>query len=63
MILSAFILLEFIKAFEYFWNSWGATNNRTTRSIYLAPFSLYETEQYLISRGINWNRIKASHKM
>ena len=74
---------RFIKAFEYFWNSWGATNNRlklivcgsattwmrenvlsdkgglynrTTRSIYLAPFSLYETEQYLISRGINWNR-------
>ena len=74
---------RFIRAFEYFWNSWGATNNRlkliicgsattwmrenvlsdkgglynrTTRSIYLAPFSLYETEQYLISRGINWNR-------
>lgn len=74
---------RFIKAFEYFWNSWGCTNkrlklivcgsattwmrenilsekgglyNRTTRSIYLGPFSLYETEQYLISRGINWNR-------
>lgn len=74
---------RFIKAFEYFWNSWGATNNRlklivcgsattwmrenvlsdkgglynrTTRSIYLAPFSLHETEQYLISRGIRWNR-------
>ncbi len=74
---------RFIKAFEYFWNSWGATNNRlklivcgsattwmrenvlsdkgglynrTTRSIYLAPFSLYETEQYLLSRGIQWNR-------
>lgn len=74
---------RFIKAFEYFWNSWGATNNRlkfivcgsattwmrenvlsdkgglynrTTRSIYLAPFSLYETEQFLISREINWNR-------
>lgn len=74
---------RFIKAFEYFWNSWGATNrrlkliicgsattwmrenvlsdkgglyNRTTRSIYLAPFTLYETEQYLLSRGINWNR-------
>lgn len=74
---------RFIKAFEYFWNSWGASNNRlkmivcgsattwmrenvlsdkgglynrTTRSIYLAPFSLYETEQYLISRNIRWNR-------
>lgn len=74
---------RFIKAFEYFWNSWGATNNRlkliicgsattwmrenvlsdkgglynrTTRSIYLAPFTLHETEQYLISRGIRWNR-------
>lgn len=74
---------RFIKAFEYFWNSWGATNdrlklivcgsattwmrenvlsdkgglyNRTTRSIYLAPFTLHETEQYLFSRGISWNR-------
>ena len=74
---------RFIKAFEYFWNSWGAANNRlklivcgsattwmrenvlsekgglynrTTRSIYLAPFTLHETEQYLISRGIKWNR-------
>ncbi len=74
---------RFIKAFEFFWNSWGATNNRlklivcgsattwmrenvlsdkgglynrTTRSIYLAPFTLYETEQYLLSRGIKWNR-------
>ncbi len=74
---------RFIKAFEYFWNSWGATNNklklivcgsattwmrenvfsdkgglynRTTRSIYLAPFTLHETEQYLISQGVNWNR-------
>lgn len=74
---------RFIKALEYFWNSWGASNNRlklivcgsattwmrenvlsdrgglynrTTRSIYLAPFTLCETEQYLRSRGINWNR-------
>ncbi len=74
---------RFIKAFEYFWNSWGVTNkrlklivcgsattwmrenvlsdkgglyNRTTRSIYLAPFTLHETEQYLLSRGISWNR-------
>lgn len=74
---------RFIKAFEYFWNSWGASNrrlkmivcgsattwmrenmlsdkgglyNRTTRSIYLAPFTLHETEQYLLSRGMHWNR-------
>lgn len=73
----------FIKALEFFWNSWGATNNRiklfvcgsattwmrenvisdkgglynrTTRNIYLAPFTLGETEQYLRSRGIEWNR-------
>ena len=74
---------RFIKAFEYFWNSYGATNNRlkfivcgsattwmrenvlsdkgglynrTTRSIYLAPFTLHETEKYLLSKGVNWNR-------
>ncbi|MCD8207909.1 MAG: ATP-binding protein [Bacteroidales bacterium] len=74
---------RFTKALEYFWNSWGATNNRlklivcgssttwmrenvlsdkgglynrTTRTIYLAPFTLYETEQYLKSRGILWSR-------
>lgn len=74
---------RFIKAFEFFWNSWGATNkrlklivcgsattwmrenvlsekgglyNRTTRSIYLTPFTLHETEQYLLARGIKWNR-------
>lgn len=74
---------RFVKAFEYFWNSWGAANNRlklmvcgsattwmrenmlsdkgglynrTTCSIYLAPFTLYETEQYLLSRGFQWNR-------
>jgi AAA+ ATPase superfamily predicted ATPase len=74
---------RFVKAFEYFWNSYGVINkrlklivcgsattwmrenvlsdkgglyNRTTRSIYLAPFTLYETEQYLVSKGIKWNR-------
>ncbi len=74
---------RFIKAFEYFWNSWGAANNRlklivcgsattwmrenvisdkgglynrTTRSIYLPPFTLHETEQYLLSKHISWNR-------
>lgn len=78
---------RFIKALEYFWNSWGTTNyrlklivcgsattwmrenvlsdkgglyNRTTRSIYLAQFTLYETEQYLISQGINWNRYQTA---
>ena len=34
----------------------GGLYNRTTRSIYLAPFTLHETEQYLLSRGISWNR-------
>ena len=74
---------RFVKALEYFWNSWGAANNRlklivcgsattwmrenvlsdkgglynrTTRSIYLAPFTLHETEQYLQSRGVYWDR-------
>lgn len=74
---------RFIKALEYFWNSWGAANkrmkmivcgsattwmrenilsdkgglyNRTTQSIYLAPFTLAETEEYLLSRGISWSR-------
>lgn len=78
---------RFVKAFEYFWNSWGATNNRlkmvvcgsattwmreniisdkgglynrTTRSIYLAPFTLHETEQYLLSRGVRWNRYQVA---
>lgn len=74
---------RFVKALEYFWNSWGAAQqrlklivcgsattwmrenvlsdkgglyNRTTRSIYLAPFTLCEMEQYLLSRGFRWNR-------
>lgn len=74
---------RFVKALEYFWNSWGVMNNRlklvvcgsattwmrenvlsdkgglynrTTLSMYLAPFTLHETEQYLVSRGISWNR-------
>lgn len=78
---------RFIKALEYFWNSWGATNNRlkvivcgsatswmrenvlsdkgglynrTTRNIYLAPFTLNETEAYLNSRGIVWNRYQVA---
>ncbi len=74
---------DFLKAFEYFWNSWGSTNdrlklivcgssttwmrekmiysrgglyNRMTRTMYLSPFNLYETEQYLKYLGISWNR-------
>ncbi len=74
---------QFLKAFEYFWNSWGSTNdrlkliicgssttwmrkkvlyskgglyNRMTRSIYLQPFTLFETERYLKYRGLSWTR-------
>lgn len=74
---------RFVKALEYFWNSWGAAcsrlklivcgsattwmrenvlsdkgglYNRTTQTLYLAPFMLHETEEYLLSRGICWNR-------
>lgn len=75
---------NFLKAFSYFWNTWGSTHDglklivcgsatswmldkivgdkgglygRSSRSIYLAPFSLYEVEQFLIQKkGIRWNR-------
>ena len=76
-------LSNFLSAFEWFWNGWGASRhdlvvivcgsatswitdkilsnkgglfNRTTSRIYLRPFTLYETEQYLLSRGIQWSR-------
>ena len=76
-------LSNFLSAFEWFWNGWGASRhdlvvivcgsatswitdkilsnkgglfNRTTSRIYLRPFTLYETEQYLLSRGIRWSR-------
>ena len=76
-------LSDFLSAFEWFWNGWGASRNdlmviacgsatswiadkilankgglfnRTTSRIYLRPFTLYETEQYLLSRGIHWSR-------
>ena len=34
----------------------GGLFNRQTCRLYLEPFSLYETEQYLRSRGFNWTR-------
>lgn len=78
---------RFLKAFELFWNSWGADqrnlklvvcgsattwmvshllgnkgglHNRVTRRLKLSPFSLVEVEQFLISRGIEWNRHQIS---
>ena len=74
---------DFLKAFEYFWNSYGASQknimlivcasattwmrdklfgnkgglyNRMTNVLYLSPFSLAETEEYLKSRSIAFNR-------
>lgn len=34
----------------------GGLFNRKTCSIYLQPFNLRETEEYLLSRGISWSR-------
>ena len=34
----------------------GGLHNRVTQSIHLAPFTLKETEEYLLSKGIIWNR-------
>ena len=34
----------------------GGLFNRAARRMYLCPFTLKETEKYLISRGINWTR-------
>ena len=34
----------------------GGLHNRVTRRMQLHPFSLYETEQFLISRGMQLNR-------
>lgn len=34
----------------------GGLFNRVTCQMYLLPFTLYETEQYLLSKGINWSR-------
>jgi hypothetical protein len=34
----------------------GGLHNRVTERIYLKPFNLHETEEYLNSRNINWDR-------
>lgn len=34
----------------------GGLFNRAARRLYLKPFTLRETEQYLISRGVRWSR-------
>lgn len=34
----------------------GGLFNRAARRLYLMPFTLQETERYLISRGIHWSR-------
>lgn len=34
----------------------GGLFNRAARRLYLMPFTLQETERYLVSRGINWSR-------
>jgi uncharacterized protein len=37
-------------------NNKGGLHNRVTQKIKLDPFSLYETEQYLLSKKIKWNQ-------
>lgn len=34
----------------------GGLFNRATSQIYLEPFTLYETEQFLKAKGVNWSR-------
>ena len=34
----------------------GGLFNRAARRLFLMPFTLQETERYLVSRGINWSR-------
>ena len=74
---------NFVRALEYFWNSWAASqynivlvatgsatswmtdkllknrgglHNRIRHRIYLKPFTLKETEEYLQSLSVNWDR-------
>lgn len=73
----------FLSAFEYFWNSWGASAdnlvcvvcgsatswlvdniaqnkgglyNRQTLRLYIEPFTLKETEEYLQVNGFEWSK-------
>ncbi|MBQ7183309.1 MAG: AAA family ATPase [Clostridia bacterium] len=41
---------------EHFEKSKGGLFNRQTCRLYLRPFSLHETEQFLRKKGINWSR-------
>ena len=74
---------RFLQAFEWFWNSWGCTQedlllivcgsatnwiinklfkhkgglyNRAGSKMFLRPFTLAETEQYLQKQGFGWER-------
>ncbi|MCI7607458.1 MAG: hypothetical protein MSS69_11980 [Spirochaetales bacterium] len=74
---------DFLPAFEYFWNNWGAGRdnlvcvvcgsatqwivenislnkgglfNRQSCRLYLEPFTLNETEKYLVNKGFVWSR-------
>ena len=74
---------NFVKALEYFWNSWaaqrddimliatgsatswmndklianqGGLHGRITCQIFLEPFTLRESEEFLDSRNFNWDR-------
>lgn len=38
-------------------NSHGGLHNRITHEIHLHPFTLRETEQYLLANGFKWNRL------
>ena len=38
-------------------DSHGGLHNRITHEMHIHPFSLRETEQYLISQGIDWDRL------
>jgi uncharacterized protein len=39
----------------------GGLHNRITKQIHLQPFTLKETENYLISKGINYDRFQILH--
>ncbi len=74
---------KFVKALEYFWNSWaaqrddimliasgsatswindnlienqGGLHNRITCQLFLEPFTLKETEEFLETNNFNWER-------